>query len=60
MFVFAIMSAKPQLQVIKRVVNDCALSLIQDGEDFVDDVNVVQVSTMLCDVMHPYLQDFVV
>jgi hypothetical protein len=30
-FVFAVLSAKPQLQVIKRVINDRALSLVQDG-----------------------------
>jgi hypothetical protein len=30
-FIFAVLSAKPQLQVIKRVINDKALSLVQDG-----------------------------
>jgi hypothetical protein len=30
-FIFAVLSAKPQLQVIKRVINDRALSLVQDG-----------------------------
>ena len=42
MYIFAIMSAKPQLQVIKRVINDRALSLVQDGADFNDKVSVVQ------------------
>jgi hypothetical protein len=30
-FIFAVLSAKPQLQVIKRVISDCALSLVQDS-----------------------------
>jgi hypothetical protein len=30
-FIFAVLSAKPQLQVIKSVINDRALSLVQDG-----------------------------
>jgi hypothetical protein len=30
-FIFAVLSAKPQLQVIKRVINDRALSMVQDG-----------------------------
>ena len=42
MYVFAIMSAKPQLQVIKRIINDRALSLVQDGAEFNDKVSVVQ------------------
>ena len=42
MYIFAVMSAKPQLQVIKRVINDRALSLVQDGADFNDNVSVVQ------------------
>jgi hypothetical protein len=30
-FIFAVLSAKPQLQVIKRVISDCALSVVQDN-----------------------------
>lgn len=42
LYIFAILSVKPQLQVIKRVINDCALSLVQDGAHVVDDVSIVQ------------------
>ena len=47
-YVFAIMSAKPQLQVIKRVINDRALSLAQDGATFNDEVSVVQHFSPAC------------
>ena len=54
MFVFAVMSAKPQLQVIKRVINDVALSLIQDGNDhFRDcDINIAQHFSPSCRSAH--------
>ena len=42
MYVFAIMSVRPQLQVIKRVINDRALSLAQEGAEFNEEVSVVQ------------------
>lgn len=48
LFVFAIISVRPQLQVIKRVINDCALSLLQDEVDFPEDVNVVHHFSPAC------------
>ena len=51
-FVFAIMSAKPQLQVIKRVINDTALSLIQDREDSANNLNIVQHFSPACRAAH--------
>ena len=42
MYVFAVLSAKPQLHVIKRIINDRALSLVQDGVKPKDEVSVVQ------------------
>ena len=47
-YVFAILSAKPQLQVIKRVINDRALSLVQDTVVFNDRVSVVQHFSPAC------------
>ena len=41
-YVLVIMSTKPQLQVIKRVINDRALSLAQEGAEFNEEVSVVQ------------------
>ena len=48
LFVFAIISVRPQLQVIKRVINDCALSLLQDEVDLSGDVNVVHHFSPAC------------
>jgi hypothetical protein len=48
LFVFAIISVRPQLQVIKRVINDCALSLLQDEVDLSEDVNVVHHFSPAC------------
>ena len=47
-YVFAILSAKPQLQIIKRVINDRALSLVQDTPVFNDSVSVVQHFSPAC------------
>ena len=47
-YAFALMSAKPQLQVIKRVINDRALSLAQDNSLFGDEVSVVQHFSPAC------------
>ena len=47
-YAFALMSAKPQLQVIKRVINDRALSLVQDSPVFSDEVSVVQHFSPAC------------
>ena len=52
MCVFAVISAKPQLQVIKRVINDCALSLIQDGNSYSSDVNITQSLSPSCRAAH--------
>ena len=53
MFVFAVVSAKPQLQVIKRVINDVALSLIQDDDDVQhSDINIVQHFSPSCRSAH--------
>ena len=53
MFVFAIISAKPQLQMIKRVINDCALSLVQDGDDNNNgEINLVQSLSPSCRAAH--------
>ena len=52
MFVFAVISAKPQLQVIKRVINDCALSLVQDGDDSNGEINLVQSLSPSCRAAH--------
>ena len=48
MYVFAIMSAKPQLQVVKRIINDRALSLVQDDTKSKDEVSVVQHFSPAC------------
>lgn len=48
MFVYAIINVKPQLQVIKRVINDCGLSLIQDKAVYKEEVNVVQHFSPAC------------
>ena len=48
MFVYAIINVKPQLQVIKRVINDCGLSLIQDKVVYKEEVNVVQHFSPAC------------
>ena len=48
MSVFALMSVKPQLRVIKNVINDRALALIQDSIDIIDDVSVVQHFSSAC------------
>jgi hypothetical protein len=47
-FVFAILSAKPQLQVIKRVINDCALSVVQDCKESDNQVSVVHHFSPTC------------
>jgi uncharacterized membrane protein len=47
-FIFAVVSAKPQLQVIKRVINDCALSLVQDNEESNNQVSVAQHFSPTC------------
>ena len=47
-YIFAIVSAKPQLQVIKRVINDCAISLVQDSEESNSQVSVVQHFSPTC------------
>ena len=52
MCVFAVISAKPQLQVIKRVINDCALSLVQDDNTCNGDINVVQSLSPSCRAAH--------
>ena len=48
MFIFAVMSAKPQLHVIKRIINERALSLVQDGSEFNSKVSVVQHFSPAC------------
>ena len=48
LFILAVLSAKPQLQVIKRVINDRALSLAQDGAEFNDEVSAVQHFSPAC------------
>ena len=48
MYVFAVLSAKPQLHVIKRIINDRALSLVQDGIKAKDEVSVVQHFSPAC------------
>jgi hypothetical protein len=47
-FIFAILSAKPQLQVIKRVINDCALSVVQDSKESDNQVSVVHHFSPTC------------
>ena len=48
MYVFAMMSVRPQLQVIKRVINDRALSLVQDEIGCNEGVSVVQHFSPAC------------
>jgi hypothetical protein len=50
LFVLVVMSAKPQLQVIKRVINERAMSLVQDGVDFTEHVTVIQHFSPACRV----------
>ena len=45
MVVFALMCARPQLHVIRRVINEAALSYVQDGARKDSGVRVVQVGT---------------
>ena len=52
MFVFAIMSAKPQLKVIKHVINERALSLLQDDIEHDDEINIVQSLSPSCRAAH--------
>ena len=46
--VFALVSVRPQLQAIKRVINDCALSLIQDEFTFSSTFNAAQHFSPAC------------
>ena len=48
MYVFAMMSVRPQLQVIKRIINDRALKLVQDSTKPKDVVSVVQHFSPAC------------
>ena len=48
MSVFAIMSVKPQLRVIKTVINDRALALIQDSIETIGDISIVQHFSAAC------------
>ena len=48
MYVFAMMSVRPQLQVIKRIINDRALKLVQDEVNCKDGVSVVQHFSPAC------------
>ena len=43
MFCFAPLNARPQLQVIRRVINEAALHFVQEGAPDGRDVHVVQV-----------------
>ena len=43
MFCFAPMNARPQLQVIRRVINEAALNFVQEGAPDSRDVRIVQV-----------------
>ena len=52
MFIFAIMSSKPQLQVIKRIINDIALRLMQDSGESTDDFNFIQHFSPSCRAAH--------
>ena len=47
-FIFAVLSAKPQLQVIKRVINDCALSLVQDSVESQNQISAVHHFSPTC------------
>ena len=52
MFIFAAVSARPQLHVIKQVISDAAMSFIQDGPDVSNDLNVVQHMNPTCRAAH--------
>ena len=48
LFIFAVTSAKPGLQVIKRVINDRALKFVQNFDDRKDELSVVQHFSPAC------------
>jgi hypothetical protein len=52
MYCFAPANAKPQLQVIRRVINEAALSFVQEGSGDNSDVRVVQHFSPACRVAH--------
>ena len=52
MFFLAPMNARPQLQVIRRVINDAALTFVQQGAGDDHDVRVVQHFSPACRAAH--------
>ena len=52
MFCLAPMNARPQLQVIRRVINDAALTFVQQGAGDDRDVRVVQHFSPACRAAH--------
>ena len=52
MFCIAPMNARPQLQVIRRVINDAALNFVQQGAGDDNDVRVVQHFSPACRAAH--------
>ena len=52
MFCLAPMNARPQLQVIRRVINDAALTFVQQGAGDDHDVRVVQHFSPACRAAH--------
>ena len=49
---FALISARPQLHVIRQVINEAALSYIQHGADDDDDISIVQHFSPACRAAH--------
>ena len=42
MYAFAVASSRPQLHVIRQVIGEAILSLVQDGHNQSSDVRIVQ------------------
>jgi hypothetical protein len=49
---FALISARPQLHVIRQVINEAALSYIQHGADDAEDISIVQHFSPACRAAH--------
>ena len=49
---FALISVRPQMHVIRQVINEAALSYIQYGADDADDISIVQHFSPACRTAH--------